>query len=175
MFPYVAKTPIGFAMILLMSTSLFSGCGNNSPIEPDFDASPVGRMEGAICGTASLNFNQPNPSVVGTNVVITGSGSNCGSGTLEYKFLIKKSTDPNYVTLRDWSTQGVWTWYTDADDGGDYYFLLFVREQGDDAITWVSSRFSLFGNSADVCRQNVSLNIARPRNAGANFGFCSKA
>ena len=67
----------------------------------------------------SFVANKQSPQVSGTQVTLTAKAT--GTGTLQYKFLVKDNTTGNWAVLRNYGTSNTYTWTTKATGNKTLY------------------------------------------------------
>jgi hypothetical protein len=77
---------------------------------------------------ATLTANVASPQVAGTSITFTAGGTG-GSGTYEYKFMLKIGSGA-YVMVRDYASSNTWTWDTSGAAVGMDGVQVFVRNVG---------------------------------------------
>jgi hypothetical protein len=81
---------------------------------------------------ATLSPTPASPRTVGTPVAFNAGGIG-GTGTYEYQFLYKRSTDPSMTMAQGYSTSGTWNWDTSGAAAGSYTIQVRVRSVGSTA------------------------------------------
>ncbi len=77
----------------------------------------------------TLTPDKPEPQPAGTAIEWTASATDPDGDTLYYRFWIKgPSTGYSWKTMRDWSTDNTWTWYTTSADIGDTDISVWIRD-----------------------------------------------
>jgi hypothetical protein len=77
----------------------------------------------------SLTPSPVSPAMVGTSVKFTAAASG-GTGTYEYKFLLRLPGDTTWNMVRAYSTEPTWTWNTAGLAVGTYQVVVQARGVG---------------------------------------------
>jgi hypothetical protein len=76
-----------------------------------------------------LYSDRESPQDARTDITWTAKASDPNNDSLEYKFLLERTSPPKGVKLvRDWAPNNTWTWKTTDEDIGSYRVQVQVRD-----------------------------------------------
>jgi hypothetical protein len=91
------------------------------------------RFEQMAVSDAAMGANVLTPQAQGAVIVFTSQGYG-GSGSYEYQYLLKSSTDMAWTTVQAFSSSPTWTWNTVGVTPASYMVMVYVRNQGSLAL-----------------------------------------
>ncbi|MDH4164328.1 MAG: chitobiase/beta-hexosaminidase C-terminal domain-containing protein [Nitrospirota bacterium] len=120
---------------------------------------------------AALSASPTGVQMIGTPLIFTASGSG-GSGTYEYQFLYKLSTDAKWTVGRPYDPQNAWTWDTTGIAAGVYSVKVMVRNAGSAASMEASATIAaVLVTEAPATAATLVSDLRSPQPMGTSILF----
>lgn len=91
--------------------------------------SPPTPMENLPPTLTGFYPDRPSPQVSGSAIQWSAVAYDPDGDSVLYRYWLKgPSTDYSWKVVRDWTSSSTWTWFTDAEDAGEYDLAVYVRD-----------------------------------------------